>query len=143
MSHQKAKSDISSPTSQELQEQQRTQFDDPAGKLIASDRIEGTDVYRPDGDHIGKISHFMVNKRSGQAQFAVLSFGGFLGLGKELRPLPWDALEYDTDLEGYVIAADDDTFKNSPFIEGGTTPDWDSAYARSLYGYWGVPYMGL
>ena len=97
-------------------------------------------MYRPDGERIGRVHHFMVNKRTGMAEFVILSFGGFLGLGEELRPLPWRALEYDQELGGYIIAAEDDTFRNSPFIEGGSAPEWDSAYSKTLYSYWDVPH---
>jgi hypothetical protein len=132
--------DIVSPSLQDLEDQEAARTSDPDHNLIASDRVEGTKVYRPNGKRIGRIEHFMVDKVSGQVEYAVMSFGGFLGLGEELRPVPWGALEYDSDREGYVVAAEDDTFRNSPFIEGGTAPEWDSAYAKQLYGYWGVPY---
>lgn len=134
------KQDIVSPSMRDLRDQKAGELRDTGHELIASNRVEGTKVFRPDGERIGKIDHFMVHKRSGQVEYAVMSFGGFLGLGEELRPLPWGALDYDSDLEGYVVAAEDDTFRNSPFIEGTTAPDWDSAYARTLYQYWGVPY---
>lgn len=135
-----SKQDIVSPSMPELRNQTVGKLRDPDHDLIASDRVEGTKVFRPNGDRIGKIDHFMVEKRSGQVEYVVMSFGGFLGLGEELRPLPWGALEYDSKLEGYVVTADDDTFRNSPFIEGASAPEWDSAYAKVLYGYWGVPY---
>jgi len=132
--------DIVSPSMQNLQERGTGPSDNSDHPLIASDRIEGTKVFRPNGERIGKIDHFMVNKRSGQVEYAVMSFGGFLGLGEELRPLPWRALEYDPEHQGYVVAAEDDVFRNSAYIEGGTAPEWDTAYARMLYGYWGVPF---
>ncbi|QIG52967.1 PRC-barrel domain containing protein [Altererythrobacter sp. BO-6] len=134
------KQDIVSPSVRDLRDQSTGHLSDPAHHLIASDRVEGTKVFRPNGDRIGKIEHFMFDKRSGQVEYAVMSFGGFLGLGEEFRPLPWGALEYDDKLEGYVVAAEDDTLRNSPFIEGTTAPEWDSAYAKMLYRYWGMPY---
>ena len=135
-----SKHDIPSPSLRGLRAKSAGETSERAHDLIASDRVEGTKVFRPDGERIGKIDHFMVDKRSGQVEYAVMSFGGFLGLGEELRPLPWGALEYDSDQGGYVVAAEDDTFRNSPFIEGTSAPEWDSAYAKVLYGYWGVPY---
>jgi hypothetical protein len=113
---------------------------DEGKDLIASDRVEGTAVYRPDGEKVGKIHHFMVGKRNGRVEYAVLSFGGFLGLGAEHRPVPWEALDYDTALEGYVLSAEEDTLKASPTIRDNERPDWDRAYAAQIYGYWGVPY---
>jgi len=108
-------------------------------RLVASDNVEGTMVFRPGGEKIGYIDHFMVDKRSGKVEYAVMSFGGFLGLGEELRPVPWSVLSYDTELDGYVVSAEEDTFRNSPYLEGGTVPAWDSAYQKRIYQYWGVP----
>lgn len=134
---QRQKQDIESPTTQDLERVGR----DEAHDLIASDKVEDTPVYRPDGEKIGRISHFMVGKRSGKVEYALLSFGGFLGMGKELRPVPWDALDYNIDLGGYVVSAEEDTLKNSPYIQKGHEPAWDKAYGMHIYGYWGVPYF--
>lgn len=58
------------------------------GDLIASDRVEGTTVYNRQGERLGHISNFMVDKRSGQVRYAVLSFGGFLGMGTTIIRCP-------------------------------------------------------
>lgn len=113
---------------------------DEAHDLIASNRVEGTAVYRPDGTKIGRIHHFMVGKRNGRVEYAVMNFGGFLGMGEEHRPLPWDALDYSTDFGGYVVAAEDETLRNSPSYEAEDEPEWDREYGMRIYGYWGVPY---
>ena len=70
--------------------------------LIGSDKVEGTAVYDAKGENIGSIKRVMLDKRSGQVAFAVLQFGGFLGIGSEYYPIPWDALKYDTSLGGYL-----------------------------------------
>ncbi|MBS7668139.1 PRC-barrel domain-containing protein [Croceicoccus gelatinilyticus] len=120
---------------------ERTLFKrDEGHDLIASNRVEGTNVYRPDGTKLGQVHHFMVGKRNGRVEYAVLSFGGFLGLGKELRPVPWDVLDYDTEQNGYVISAEEDVLKDAPYIQEGKTPMWDRAFGAHIYGYWGVPY---
>ena len=54
------------------------------GRLIASDKVEGTAVYNRQGEHLGSVHNFMVDKRTGQVEYAVLSFGGFLGIGRKL-----------------------------------------------------------
>lgn len=113
---------------------------DEAHNLIASNRVEGTAVYRPDGEKIGRVHHFMVGKRSGRVEYVVMSFGGFLGMGSEHRPLPWDALEYSIDRGGYVVSAEDDRLKNSPSYGDDQEPLWDDAYRTRVYGYWGIPY---
>ena len=67
-----------------------------AHRLIASNRVEGTAVYNREGEKLGRIEYFMVDKRSGRADYAVMSFGGLFGLGDHHHPLPWDVLDYDT-----------------------------------------------
>ena len=64
-------------------------------KLIPSDRVEGTSVRRPDGQRIGSIKRLMIDKISGQVAYAVLNFGGFLGMGQSHYPIPWSRLKYD------------------------------------------------
>jgi PRC-barrel domain len=68
--------------------------------LIGSDKVEGTYVYDAHGQHIGSIERVMIEKRSGQVAYAVLSFGGFLGIGSDYYPIPWASLSYDTSLGG-------------------------------------------
>jgi sporulation protein YlmC with PRC-barrel domain len=69
---------------------------DETDRLIASDKVEGTKVYDRQGERLGSVYNFMVDKRSGKVEYAVLSFGGFLGIGDSYYPLPWKALTYDT-----------------------------------------------
>merc|ERR1712108_129135 len=71
--------------------------------LIASDKVEGTKVYDPNGEHIGSIERILVEKRGGKVSYAVLSFGGFLGIGHDHYPLPWAKLDYDETLGGYRV----------------------------------------
>lgn len=108
--------------------------------LIATHKVKGAMAFLPDGKQIGRVDHFMVDKRTGQAIYALMNFGGFLGLGEELRPLPWSAVEYRPELGGYVVDAENDKFRGSPFIKAGVKPEWDSEYAEMLHEYWGVPY---
>src|SRR5947209_17607418 len=69
--------------------------------LIGSDKVEGTAVYGADNQKIGSVERVMIDKVSGQVSYAVLSFGGFLGIGDDHYPLPWRSLKYDTALGGY------------------------------------------
>ena len=71
--------------------------------LIASDKVEGTAVYGPDGDKIGSIENVMIDKLGGRVAYAVLTFGGFLGMGNDYYPLPWATLKYDENLGGYRV----------------------------------------
>src|SRR6201984_2418156 len=70
------------------------------GNLIGSDKVEGTAVFGPDDNKIGSIERVMIDKMSGKVSYAVLGFGGFLGLGNDHYPLPWQSLKYDTRLGG-------------------------------------------
>jgi hypothetical protein len=69
--------------------------------LIGSDKVEGTAVYGADGKKIGTLERVMIDKVSGKVAYAVLSFGGFLGMGEDYYPIPWSTLKYDTNLGGY------------------------------------------
>lgn len=92
--------------------------------LIASDRVEGTPVRRPGGDKIGKIERVMIDKISGKVAYAVLSFGGFLGLGEKHLPIPWERLKYNPDLENYEIEITDQELKSAPSHEANQDFDW-------------------
>ena len=78
-------------------------MDMPIHSVIAAGRVEGTDVYNPDGQKLGTIDDLMIDRVSGQVQYAVMEFGGFLGIGTDRYPIPWRLLTYDTGLEGYVV----------------------------------------
>ena len=82
--------------------------------LIASDRVEGTAVRRSNGDKIGHIERLMIDKISGKVSYAVLSFGGFLGMGTSLLPLPWGRLSYNRKFEAYQLDIDDDELRRAP-----------------------------
>jgi len=70
------------------------------GSLIGSDKVEGTAVYGANDTKIGSIERVMIDKMSGRVSYAVLSFGGFLGIGDDHYPLTWQSLKYDTNLGG-------------------------------------------
>lgn len=113
---------------------------DESKHLISSEKVDGTAVYATDGEKIGQIHHFMVGKRNGRVEYAVMSCGGFLGLGAEYRPVPWDALKYDTDKGGYVLGLDKARIKESPSYEPEREPLWDSSFGATVYGFYGIPY---
>jgi hypothetical protein len=81
--------------------------------IISSSRVEGTPVYNPKGDKLGSIDHLEIEKRSGQVRYAVLEFGGFLGVGSDRYPLPWSMLKYDTDKDGYVVPLEKDRLEKA------------------------------
>ena len=68
----------------------------PDHRLISSEDVHGTDVYGAGEEAIGEIDHLLIEKVSGRVSYAVMSFGGFLGLAHSHYPIPWSALKYDT-----------------------------------------------
>jgi PRC-barrel domain len=108
--------------------------------LIGSDRVEGTRVYRPGGEKIGRIERVMIDKRSGRAAYAVMSFGGFLGLGEEFYPLPWSVLTYNPELGGYEVALTEEQLKNAPKYVAEENIDLGNRTSDAeIYAYYGVP----
>src|SRR5258708_13065544 len=88
--------------------------DRETGSLIGSDKVEGTAVYGADNQKIGSIQRVMIDKTSGKVSYAVLSFGGFLGIGDDYYPLPCQSLKYDTNLAGYLTGITENHLKQAP-----------------------------
>jgi len=108
--------------------------------LIGSDKVEGTAVYDARGDHMGSIARVMIDKRSGHVAYAVLSFGGFLGIGSDYYPVPWETLTYDTTLGGYRTAITAHQLEGAPHYAGDAW-DWDDRErGRQVYDYYGTPW---
>jgi sporulation protein YlmC with PRC-barrel domain len=105
--------------------------------LISSERVEGTAVYNQAGDKLGSVDELMIDKRSGQVRYAVLEFGGFLGIGTDKYPLPWNSLTYDTKLDGYVVPLDKARLEGAPRYVGDQRPDYNPDYDRQINSYWG------
>lgn len=115
---------------------------DETNRLIASNKVEGTAVYDRQGNRLGSVYNFMVDKRSGQVAYAVMSFGGFLGIGDSYHPLPWKTLNYDTDRGGFVVDLDKDRLQKAPSYRTSDNPAWDRDYGRRIDDYYGVtPYI--
>ena len=110
--------------------------------LIASDRVEGTVVYNRQGDRLGTIENFMVDKLTGKVDYANLSFGGLFGVGASLHPLPWNVLDYDKDKGGYVVDLDKETLEKAPKYDRDTAPAFDDEYKRGVDDYY-APYNGM
>lgn len=112
-------------------------------RLISSDKVEGTAVYDRAGEKLGSIRNFMVGKHSGQVEYAVLEFGGFLGIGSDHYPIPWSKLDYEVDKGGYVVDIDKSQLEDAPRHPRERQPAYDEAYGRQISDYWGVGYTGL
>jgi hypothetical protein len=110
------------------------------GNLIGSDKVEGTAVYGADNQKIGSIERVMIDKVSGRVSYAVLAFGGFLGMGHDHYPLPWQSLKYDTRLGGYVTGVTESQLQSAPKYSNDNDWNWaDAARNRAVNDYYGVP----
>jgi sporulation protein YlmC with PRC-barrel domain len=109
-----------------------------ANDIISSDKVEGTAVYNTAGDKLGSIDDLMIDKRSGEVRYAVLEFGGFLGLGTDRYPLPWSVLKYDTSLNGYVVPLDSTTLEGAPRYAANDVPDYTNEFGTRVNGYYGM-----
>ena len=107
---------------------------------ILATTVKGTDVYNGEGEHLGHIDDIVLGKQSGHAEYAIMSFGGFLGMGEKYHPLPWQSLTYDPGLGGYVVNVPRDQLEGAPSYMAEQEPDWnDPAYGHRLQGYYGYP----
>jgi PRC-barrel domain len=108
--------------------------------LIGSDKVEGTAVYGADDNKIGTVQRVMIDKVSGQIAYAVVSFGGFLGMGEEYYPMPWSKLDYDTDLGGYRVDVTEDQLRGAPKFSRSTDWDWSNrTNDERVYKYYNKP----
>ncbi len=106
---------------------------------ISIGKIEGSDVYLPDAERIGAIEGLLIDKRSGKVVYAVLSFGGFFGIGEEHFPIPWEKLHYKAEIDAYEIEIDEQKLADAPKFSHEAAYDWSQAEGRRINDYYGVP----
>ncbi|MCW5657818.1 MAG: PRC-barrel domain-containing protein [Burkholderiaceae bacterium] len=106
--------------------------------VISSEKVEGTTVYNTAGEKLGSVDDLMIDKVSGQIRYAVLEFGGFLGMGTDRYPLPWNMLKYDTAKEGYVVPLDKDKLEKAPKYAETEVPEYTTDYGKRVYNYYGA-----
>ena len=110
--------------------------------LVPVSRVKGQTVYNREGDKLGKVEDVAIEKASGRVAYAILSFGGLLGMGERHYPVPWKLLDYDTDKRGYVIPCDKAVLENAPSFEPDDLSGWEDAhFSDNLYAYYS-PFMG-
>ncbi|MBW8708294.1 MAG: PRC-barrel domain-containing protein [Alphaproteobacteria bacterium] len=107
--------------------------------LIASDRVEGTPVFRIGGKRIGTIKRLMLDKKRGTVAYAVMTFGGFLGIGDDYYPLPWAMLTYKEDLGGYQVDVTDEQLHGAPKFVRDNWDFGDRVREAELLVYYGYP----
>ena len=105
--------------------------------LISSQRVKGTNVYGPDDTKVGQIEAIIIEKIAGRVRYAVMSFGGFLGIGQDQYPIPWAALKYDPAVEGYRTGITEDQLRSAPQHGAGFWGDRD--WESRVHGHYGKP----
>lgn len=110
--------------------------------LVASDMVVGTAVYDPNDNKIGSVERLILEKTSGRVSYAVLSFGGFLGLGEDYYPVPWQMLTYDESVGGFRVTITKEQVEKAPKYHAGEEYDWSSDNGRRISDYYGVPPYG-
>ncbi|SAK96041.1 PRC-barrel domain-containing protein [Caballeronia arationis] len=111
--------------------------DGPGPEVMAASSLDDTKVITSDGENVGKISEIMVDIRRGRVAYAVLSSGGFLGMGDTLHAIPWSALTMDTDEKCFRVDILADRIKDDPGFDKDHWPAMaDAAWGTSLHEYY-------
>lgn len=107
--------------------------------LVASDMVVGTAVYDPNDKKIGSVERLILEKTTGQVSYAVLSFGGFLGIGEDYYPVPWQMLTYDESVGGFRVNLTKEQVENAPKYGSDDDYVWSGENERRISDYYGIP----
>lgn len=111
----------------------------PGPELMGADTLVGNAVYNQKAENLGDIKEIMLDMRSGRIGYAVLSFGGFLGLGEKLFAVPWNALKLDTENKRFVLDVEKDRLDGAPGFDKNHWPDMaDPVWAKGIHDYYGT-----
>lgn len=114
----------------------------PGPELMGANTLLGNDVYNKEGDDLGDIKEFMFDMASGKVAYAVLSYGGMMGMGDKLFAVPWSALELDTTNKRFTLDVPKDTLKDAPGFDKDHWPVMaDKTWASSVHKFYGAPYV--
>lgn len=103
--------------------------------LISADKVKGTDIYNSAGEHLGEVDTVMIDKLSGKIAYAVVTFGGFMGMGSDRYALPWQILTYDSKEQGYIIDVTNDVLRSTPVLRDHA----DRMWGTQLHEHFRVP----
>ncbi len=111
----------------------------PGPELMGADTLNGNDVYNPEGEDLGDIKEIMLDMRTGKVSYAVLSFGGFLGMGDKLFAVPWSALILDTVNKRFTLNVAKDRLESAPGFDQDKWPNMaDATWAEGIHAYYGM-----
>lgn len=106
-------------------------------RLVSSNKLEGTLVLSRDGDRLGTVAAFLIDRFSGQVDYVIATMGGVLGIGSSYHPIPWRLLRYETARNGYVIAVDKSVLNGAPSFKSGSEPVFDDVNSDRILSYFG------
>jgi sporulation protein YlmC with PRC-barrel domain len=111
-------------------------------RVLSASTLAGDRVQNSAGEDLGKVHEIMIDIPSGTVAYAVLSFGGFLGMGDKLFALPWSALTLDEDVKRFILDIDKKKLENAPGFDKDNWPDMaDNTWATAIFSYYGArPY---
>ncbi len=113
----------------------------PGPEIMGADTLLGNDVYNRDGEDLGDIKEFMIDMASGKVEYAVLSFGGILGLGDKLFAVPWKALTLDTENKRFTLDANKESLDDAPGFDKDHWPSMaDKSWAANVHKFYGTVY---
>jgi sporulation protein YlmC with PRC-barrel domain len=111
----------------------------PGPSLMGADTLLGNDVYNAADENLGNIKEFMIDMQNGRIVYAVLSFGGFLGMGDRLFAVPWQALKLDTANKRFLLSVSKEKLKNAPGFDKDHWPSMaDTTWATGVHAFYGV-----
>ncbi|MGQ0594195.1 MAG: PRC-barrel domain-containing protein [Gammaproteobacteria bacterium] len=109
----------------------------PGPRIMAADTLEGNNVVNSEGETLGEIKHIMVDVPQGRVAYAVLSFGGFLGVGDKLFAIPWSALTLDADNHNFILDVPEQRLKDAPGFDKDHWPTMaDERWASQVHSYY-------
>ena len=111
----------------------------PGPRLMGADTLNGNDVFNEQDEDLGDIKEFMLDMNTGRVSYAVLSFGGFLGMGDKLFAVPWNALRLDTVNKRFVLNVDKARLESAPGFDKDNWPNMsDQTWAQGIHSYYGT-----
>jgi len=113
--------------------------------VLSASTLIGDDVRNGAGESLGKIEEIMIDLDTGGVAYAVLSFGGFLGMGDKLFAVPWQAMDIDLEAHEFILDVEEERLRNAPGFDKGDWPSSaDPAFMNQVYAYYEVePAYGI
>jgi sporulation protein YlmC with PRC-barrel domain len=111
----------------------------PGPHLMGADTLIGNDVFNKDAEDLGDIKEIMLDMRSGRVSYAVMSFGGFMGVGEKLFAVPWAALKLDTENKRFTLDVNKERLEGAPGFDKDQWPDMaDATWAKGIHDWYGT-----